>query len=289
MTEGDRRAEPAASSLPGHGWPIERQALDPLRIAALLADADWPGPEPVVLATTESTNADAARMAAAGAPEGACVVADAQTAGRGRLGRTWASPPHAGLWMSVVVRADDQPPTRLSWLPLAAGLAARDGIRALGRVPIVLKWPNDLMVPNAACGGSSGMGKLGGVLCEMQPDGAVVVGIGINVTLTSSELPVPTATSLLLEAGPVDREALLVGILGALRGRLAQWRAEDPSLATDYRAACVTIGRLIDVDLPGEYRVHGTVTGVDDQGHLVVDTQGISRTVTAGDVIHATI
>lgn len=267
----------------------DRGALDPVRIARLLAEAGWTGPEPVVLASTGSTNEEAAALAASGASEGACVVAEVQTAGRGRLGRTWESPPHAGLWMSVVVRAAGQPMRSLGWLPLAAGLATLDAIRVLGPVPISLKWPNDLMARTAGCGGSGELRKLGGILAERQPDGSVVVGIGVNVALGPDELPVPTATSLALEAGPTDREALLAQILVHLRGRVAQWRAEDPALAGDYRQACASIGRLVDVQLPGDRRVHGTVTGIDQDGQLVVDTDGNSLTVTAGDVIHATI
>lgn len=272
------------------GSPIaERAALDPSRINGLLAEGGWTGPQPTILATTGSTNADCADLAAAGAPEGSCVVADAQTAGRGRLGRTWQSPPCGGLWMSVIVRAEHQPVTRLGWLPLAAGLGTMDAIRDLGPVPISLKWPNDLMARTAGCGGAGGLRKLGGILAERQPDGSVVIGIGVNVTLGADELPLPTATSLALEAGPTDREALLVNVLLRLLDRIAQWRSGDPVLARDYRQACSSIGQLVDVQLPGGRRAHGTVTGIDEEGHLLVDTDGISLTVTAGDVIHATI
>jgi len=267
----------------------DRCALDPVLIARLLAEAGWAGPDPVILATTTSTNAEAAQLAVAGAAEGTCVAADHQTAGRGRLGRPWFGPAHAGLWMSVIVRAEDQPATRLGWLPLATGLAVVDAIRSLESIPVELKWPNDLMARSAACGGGGGLAKIGGILAERQADGSVVVGIGINVALGSHELPVIGASSLHLEGGPTDREALLVAILLRLRDRLRQWRASDPVLAEDYRLACASLGRQVEVLLPGEHKVNGVAAGIDGDGHLVVDTDGNSVTVTAGDVIHATI
>ena len=242
---------------------------------------------PRLLASVGSTNAEVAALA--DEPEGTCVVGEEQTAGRGRHDRSWHSPVHAGLWMSVLIRPGDVDTARWGWLPLIAGLAARDAVRAVQSIPLDLKWPNDLVVQHAACGGSSGTAKAGGILAEVVGPDAVVIGIGINVSLTSDELPTDTSTSLLLEGGPTDREALLAGILLGLRGRLAQWRAEDPALLRDYRAACVTIGRLVDVVLPGDERLHGVVTGIDDAGHLLVDTGANVRTVTAGDVIHATI
>jgi BirA family biotin operon repressor/biotin-[acetyl-CoA-carboxylase] ligase len=287
--EVDVTRRPARTRPPDRTRPPERVALDPVRIRALLAEAGWSGPEPLLLSTTTSTNVQAAQLAADGAAEGTCVVSEQQTAGRGRLGRTWLSPPYAGLWMSVVVRAEDQPVRRLGWLPLAVGLATMDAVRSLHPIPIALKWPNDLMARSAACGGGGGLAKFGGILAEREPDGAVVVGIGLNVAISSDELPVPTATSLYLEGGSTDRDRLLVQVLVHLQSRLRQWRAGDDALARDYRQACATLGRRVDVQLPGNRKVTGVATGIDEDGHLVVDTDGNSLTVTAGDVIHATI
>ena len=107
--------------------------------------------------------------------------------------------------------------------------------------------------------------------------------------MTSAELPVELASSVLLEGGTPDRAALLVALLAALRTRLAQWRDDDPRLMADYRHLCRTIGRLVDVDLPNGAKLSGLVAGVDDSGHLLV-TDGESTTiVTAGDVVHASI
>ena len=117
----------------------------------------------------------------------------------------------------------------------------------------------------------------------------VIVGIGINVALTPDELPTPQATSLLAEGGPVDRDALLVAILRHLFARLDQWRGSDPRLARDYRAACLTLGRIVEVSVPGGRMVRGEATSIDDDGHLVIISQGKFVSFTAGDVIHATI
>ena len=271
---------------------IDRAGLDRGRLGSLLADAEWTLPMPIALETTTSTNAEVATLALAGAAEGTCVVADEQTAGRGRQGRDWASPPSAGLWMSFLVRPGSVPRARWGWLPLLAGLAARDAIATLGRIPVGLKWPNDLMVD---AGAGVGMRKLGGILAEASGSkdaaggDAVVLGIGINAALAAHELPTPSATSLLVEGGSVDREALLVAVLRHLVLRLEQWRHSDEHLARDYRAACLTLGRIVEVSLPGGRIERGEAVSIDEDGHLQVFSEGILVSVTAGDVIHATI
>lgn len=248
---------------------------------------------PRLLATTGSTNDDAAVLARDGAPEGTCVVADEQTAGRGRLDRTWVSPQGSGLWMSVLVRPADAEATRIAWLPLLAGLAVTDALRQVGDVRAEVKWPNDIVVTAAACGGSEGPRKLGGVLSVLLPDAggsrAVVLGIGINVAMGSAELPIPRATSMLLEGGSTDRTALLAAVLAALEVRIAQWRAGDSVVEADYRERCATIGRLVRVEVPSGEPVSGVVTGIDDDGHLIVEDGETTARITAGDVIHATI
>jgi BirA family biotin operon repressor/biotin-[acetyl-CoA-carboxylase] ligase len=264
-----------------------RTRLDPERLATLLAAAssDWPAPQ--VVDSTGSTNDDVAALAVAGAPEGTSVVAEMQTAGRGRLGREWVSPMGAGLWVSVLVRPGTVDKDRWGWLSLMAGLAARDAVRAATGVKAQLKWPNDLVVNAAACGGDAGPRKLGGILSQVVDDQGVAIGIGINVALRSQELPVPQATSVFLEGGSPDREALLVALLATLHDRLAQWRRADPALVDDYREACLTIGRLVDVKMPDGSDVQGVVTGIDEAGHLKVAHGEDVRTVTAGDVFHA--
>jgi BirA family biotin operon repressor/biotin-[acetyl-CoA-carboxylase] ligase len=254
-----------------------------------MAERGLPWPTPVVKESTGSTNDDVADLAKAGAEEGTCVVAETQTAGRGRQGRSWESPAGGGLWLSVLVRPGDVDVRRWGWLSLVAGLATHDAIRESAGVPALLKWPNDLVVNAATCGGDSGPRKLGGILGQVVDDDAIAIGIGINVSLRSADLPVPRATSLLLEGGTLDREDLLVQILGSLRTRIEEWREQSPALAADYREACLTIGRLVEVQMPDGSTVRGIVTGVDDDGHLRVSDGEDVTTITAGDVIHATI
>lgn len=266
--------------------------VERLRSLLMASGASWPLPQ--VLPTTASTNDDIAELASQGSPEGSCVVADEQTAGRGRLDRTWVSPPGAGLWMSVLLRPGLVAADRYSWLPLLAGVAATDALQEACGVRAELKWPNDIVAIAAACGGSDGPRKMGGVLSAVLPDSgadhpAVVLGIGINVAMRSTDLPVPQATSVLLEGGRTDRTSLLASMIVALERRVAQWRDVDVSLATDYRARCTTIGRRVEVRLPGNREVTGVVSGIDDDGHLLISDGESSLRVTAGDVIHATI
>jgi BirA family biotin operon repressor/biotin-[acetyl-CoA-carboxylase] ligase len=267
--------------------------VDPDRVESLMAGrSTWP--RPTVVATTGSTNDDLEVLARDGAPEGTCISADEQTAGRGRLDRTWVSPPGSGLWVSILVRPGDIPVERLSWLPLIAGVAVSDALREASGVRAELKWPNDLVAIAAACGGSDGPRKLGGILSALVPGAgdhgsAVILGIGINVDMGGRDLPITQATSVLLEGGNLDRSALLAALLISLEHRLAQWRSGDGSVEEDYRTRCATIGRLVDVELPNGNRVSGVVAGIDDDGHLLVSDGESSSTITAGDVVHATI
>ena len=262
------------------------------RVEELLRARGLIWPLPVIVDVTGSTNADVEVLARAGAPEGTSVVADQQTAGRGRLDRTWESPPGGGLWVSVLLRPGDVPADRLPWLPLAAGVAVTDALLDACSVRAELKWPNDIVAIAAACGGSEGPRKLGGVLSIVVPGDegmGVILGIGVNVNMGSADLPSPRATSVLLEGGRVDRGELLAALLQALAGRVEQWRQGDPVLVTDYRTRCTTIGRHVDVELPGSAVLTGIVTGIDDDGHLLVSDGESTTTITAGDVIHATI
>ncbi|CAB4904683.1 unannotated protein [freshwater metagenome] len=266
-----------------------RTVLNVTSLQAALDAAGWAGPMPTVLDTTESTNNDVARLAAAGAVEGACIVAEHQSQGRGRQARDWVSPPHAGLWMSVLIRPKDMPRDSWTWLPLLAGLAASDAVNSIAQVPTQVKWPNDLVVI-ADHGKHQGKPfKLAGILSEAIDDSTVVLGIGINVSLTKEELPIPTGTSITLERGVVNREALMAQVLVNLVARLEQWRARDQDLVHDYRAVCATIGRTIEATLPGDKVIRGVAVQVDNDGHLVIEVGSDTVIVTAGDVIHATI
>ena len=248
-----------------------------------------PWPEPELLDTTGSTNTHLAAVLAGGrVPEGTCVVAEHQSAGKGRQGRVWESPAGAGLWLSVVIDIASVPPARRGLLPLAAGLAVTDALIEVTGLDVRLKWPNDIVIDGLARDGSPGPRKLGGVLIEAADQ--AIVGCGVNVSGAVAELPTPQATSLLIEgAPPLDRGRLLAAELGHLGARVAQWRA-DAGLIEDYRERCLSLGRSVQVLLPGGEVLAGVATAISPDGQLVVnDSQGNTRSVAAGDVIHATI
>ncbi len=275
---------------------------------ALLAPAG-PFARLEVLETVGSTNAELAARAREGEaawPHLSVLTADHQSAGRGRLGRTWSAPPRSSLAVSVLLRPGaGVPAERWSWLPLLAGLAA---VTTLGRVAGVaaeLKWPNDVLVEGR---------KVAGVLAEVVPGtdpdpdlgagapAGVVLGVGLNVSLTAAELPVPTATSLvLLGAASTDRDVLLRALLRTLADDVARWTAAGGSaagsgLAARVREACGTLGREVSVELPGRGPLTGTAEGLDDDGRLLVRRPAGSGdgggggggpvAVDAGDVVH---
>lgn len=215
---------------------------------------------------TGSTNDDARTLAEAGAPHGAAVLAVRQTKGRGRAGRTFASP-RGGLYLSVVVRLD-RPPAEWGLLALAAGVAVAGELRARG-VDAGVKWPNDVLVAGR---------KVCGVLVESQWGRApfAVVGIGLNL----ADAPVPEATSLREHGVAVERRELAEAIVARLLGVVARWSAEGKGpLLDDVRRACVTLGREVEWE-GGE----GVALDVGEDGALVVDVGGKLRRLLAADV-----
>lgn len=227
-----------------------------------------------VLDETGSTNAVLVERARAGTePEFSVVMTTSQTAGRGRLGRTWVAPPGTTIAVSVLLT----PPTtdRLSWLPLLAGLAMTRAVRSLitGH-QVALKWPNDVQVDGL---------KVSGLLAEIVPGVGVVVGAGLNLTMDETQLPTPVSTSLTLvgasEHELVDRA--LAAYLGELRSRYEGMLA-GADIRAQVVAECTTIGRRVRVELPGGDDLYGTATGIDGEGRLVVD----GRAIAAGDVTH---
>jgi BirA family biotin operon repressor/biotin-[acetyl-CoA-carboxylase] ligase len=258
---------------------VERRPLDVAVLRGRLVTADGLWREVTVVPQTGSTNADLLEAAQAGAAEGLVLVAEEQTAGRGRLGRSWSAPPGAALTFSVLLRPAGVPPTRLGWLPLLTGVAVAAAVRETTSLPASLKWPNDVLV---------GERKLAGILAEAHGD-AVVVGVGLNVTLTRAELPVPTATSLLIEdAASTDRAELLAAILTGLARRYQAWRTDPDGaeLRADYLRWSATVGREVRVELPGGTRLSGTAEDVDEVGRLVVRAPDNLVRVGAGDVVH---
>lgn len=272
---------------PSEWSDLSRPPLRSFAAQRVLAGSDlWR--ELTVVEDTGSTNADlAARARAEDLAEGVVLSADHQSAGRGRLGRTWSAPPRSGLAVSVLLAPRAVDAGRWSWLPLLAGLAVHDVLQEVAGLPAQLKWPNDVLVEER---------KICGLLAELvaQPSGpAVVIGAGLNVSLTADELPVPTATSLRLAgSAPTDRQVLLRAYLRALEHRYDRWRAAggDPrrsGIGAAYREACSTLGREVQVDLPTGEPVTGRAEGVDDDGRLLLrDRRGREHALAAGDVLH---
>jgi BirA family biotin operon repressor/biotin-[acetyl-CoA-carboxylase] ligase len=239
-----------------------------------------------VIAETGSSNADLLAAAREGAREGSVLVAESQTAGRGRMGRRWTSPPRAGLTFSVLLRPYGVPASLLGWLPLLAGTAVAAAVPAVTTVEARLKWPNDVLV---------GRAKLAGILAE-RSGSAVVLGIGINVTQRAPDLPEGGTSLLLLDpasSAPDLRSRLLLAILGALSSRYLTWRdqfspgdADACGLRQEYTSRCATLGREVRAGLPGGKEVAGPAEGVDWAGRLEIRTPTGLIPVSAGDVAH---
>ncbi|MFC9297568.1 biotin--[acetyl-CoA-carboxylase] ligase [Streptomyces sp. NPDC057011] len=283
MTPSDASAGASA----GRWSSLDRPPLNAAALErALVGEGSlWTSLE--VVTTTGSTNSDLAARAG-GLPEGAVLVAEEQTAGRGRLDRSWVAPARSGLFFSVLLKPGEAvPQERWGWLTLLAGVATATGLSRAAGVDTALKWPNDLLV---TVDGEER--KTGGILAERVTDG-VVIGIGLNVSLTEDELPVPAAGSLALaKAAVTDRDPLLKAVLRALEQWYGNWRAAggDPAasgLQETYAAGCATLGRHVRAELPGGRTLTGTAEAVDADGRLVIRTaEGTHEAVGAGDVVH---
>jgi len=296
--------------LPGDdgGWPV----LDAARLNGALASRPGLWREVRVVEETGSTNADLLARARAGAGEGLVLVAEAQTSGRGRMGRRWISPPRRALTFSVLLRPA-VPAGLLGWVPLLAGVAVASALGQTAGVGARLKWPNDVLVDDA---------KIAGILAERWGN-AVVIGTGINVLQQRGELPVPTATSLLVAqgagpaqargagpAGPLQawgagagapgpvagadmRERLLTAVLDELARWYRAWLdqprpgdADGCGLRAEYLRRSGTVGTPVTVMLPGGQRLTGTAAGIDTAGRLEIHTGTGLVQVSAGDVVH---
>lgn len=246
-----------------------------LRAGLLARGLPWTAVEAV--ARTGSTNADLAAAARAGAGSGAVLVAAEQTAGRGRLARAWSSPPGNSLSMSVLLR-----PTRgeVALLPLVVGLGVAQGLDRLG-LDARLKWPNDVLLDGL---------KVCGILAELVAADdavAVVVGIGVNVSQTADQLPVPWATSLALAGVDVSRTEAAVAVLTGVGTVAGQWLDGGwEAVAAAYAVRCDTLGRDVRVELSETDHVLGTAVGVACDGRLQVRVGSEVRTYAAGDVHH---
>lgn len=244
-----------------------------------------------------STNSEAMALAQAGAEHGTVVVADCQTAGRGRLTRQWYSPPGMNLYCSILIRRKGSRPDVvewLSWLPLATALAAAEAVQTVSSISLSLKWPNDLVY---------GDQKVGGVLCEnFQPAShgpMVVIGIGLNVNLLRESLPEDlreTATSLFeILKSPLDRNRLLAQLLNELEPVLNELTVHGANqLQHAYLRRCSTIGKLVRVIMGVEQEIVGTAESISRDGALQLRTSRSSAMgaapelieIHAADIIH---
>lgn len=262
----------------------------PLSSSRLRRDLAPDGFDLQIVERTASTNLDLADAARRGAPEGTVIVAEAQEAGRGRLDRTWISPPRAGLTYSVLLR----PLAPTGWLPMLAGLALVVALREQAGVEAALKWPNDVVLVDM----DGSERKVAGILTEVvsgadEPAPAVVIGVGVNVSTRADEFAVlppgalPPTSLALGGARTTDRETVLKAHLRALARAYAAWRSEPGSTAPLYRSVCRTLGRQVRVELPGGESLSGTATDIDQEGRLLVTgPAGDVHALAAGDVVH---
>lgn len=277
-------------------------ALDLERIRTALAD-DFTTID--FVEKTGSTNTDL--MQATNVADGTVLLADEQLSGKGRLGRTWTAPAGSQVIFSVLLLPESL--EHLGTLPLAAGLAVPDSIEGT-----VLKWPNDVHIDgNKLCGILAEAGPVGQAfkaapkteLTKVEvgkaevnkaevnkaevnkavggaaPSARVVVGMGINVTLTREDLPIEKATSLALEGRDTDRTELVITVLKNLRRRIVQWENQDPQLLRDYCAVCSSLGQEVRLETPSG-DVTGHVDEIGEDGRIMVAGEYYS----AGDVTH---
>jgi BirA family biotin operon repressor/biotin-[acetyl-CoA-carboxylase] ligase len=222
-----------------------------------------------ILDETFSTNTTALALAQDGAPDGTVVIAEAQTLGRGRLGRPWHSPPGKNLYCSIVLRRTWPPgqvSTWLSWVPLLSAAAVSRAIQVIAALRPSLKWPNDILIEHR---------KVGGLLCESSGAGTanffVIVGIGVNVNMWRDTFPDDlrdSATSLAAEAGrPFDRAVLLATLLSELEVRYeAFFSGATLDIRHEYGLRCSTIGQRVRVDMANGESIEGRADSIGEDG-----------------------
>lgn len=236
-----------------------------------------------LITRTGSTNADLRAKAddADGWPHLATLVTRDQTAGRGRLDRTWVAPAGSALAISVLLRTLPVDAAARGWIPLAAGTAMAQAVAAqLPGHDVAVKWPNDVLVDGR---------KICGILAEATSD-AVIVGAGVNTAMATDQLPVATATSFAALGVEADEDLLLAVYLEALDGYLSALVASGDAMGSGLHGAvsarCTTLGRAVRVSMPADRSLEGMATAIDAEGRLLVLSDGAEHAVSAGDVVH---
>ena len=244
-----------------------RAALDKSRINSLITQY-W---RVSVVDVTTSTQSDLAALVRSGkAKPGDVIAANFQSAGRGRLSRTFEAPKNSALLFSFYI----QPKRKKEdwgWIALIAGISVA---QALGKVKATVKWPNDILVNEK---------KISGLIAEIVGDG-VVIGIGINVGMSLEELPVLTATSLAIEGvSDIDRNEILAKVLSQFESNFITWDEGDDSVAQIYTSLSSTLGTKVQIHYPNDEIEKGLAVAISPRGELVLDS---GRRVQAGDVVH---
>ena len=287
MSNGQHTPESAAAT-------PARAPLDAARLTARLRTVGYADVD--VVRVTGSTNSDLCNRTEA--PNGTVLIAEEQSQGRGRLNRAWSAPAFSQVIVSASFLLPGVPSNRLGLVSLLAGVSIAEGLRKSAGVEATLKWPNDVLVDAR---------KLVGILVEAPHVGdvsRVVVGFGVNYDLTTSELPVPHATSVALdttrsqavgvnseEPAPelASREDIIVAILLRLQEDMERFRAmggAPQTFLSRYKKFSATLGTTVKVMLPGDSVMEGTAVDIAEDGQLIVDTGGSRTSVSAGDVVH---
>jgi len=234
------------------------------------------------LGQTGSTNKDLLARAE-GLPEFFVLATDFQTAGKGRMERSWEASPGSSVMASILLRPQFTQSSGIGWLSLLTALAITRAISNLGLAPKI-KWPNDVLIAEK---------KVSGILAEVATDlSSVVIGFGINVNQSANQLPVDTATSLLLEnATAVDRDQLLATVIKNFRSLYLELSSSGgDATASGLRQAILelsaTVGSQVSVEFPDGKKAFGLAKDIDETGRLVVTTQNETLSVSAGDVLH---
>lgn len=234
------------------------------------------------LEQTGSTNRDLLAKAE-GLPEFYVLATDFQTAGKGRMDRSWEASPGSSVMASVLLRPIFAESSGIGWLSLMTALAISQAIAELGQKPKI-KWPNDVLIADK---------KVSGILAEAAADlSCVVIGFGINVNQATAQLPVETATSLLVETGgSADRDQLLATIIQNLKKLYSELGAAGgDAISSGLREAILqisaTVGQQVSVEFPDGKKAFGKAQDIDAAGRLVVETASETLTVSAGDVLH---
>ena len=234
------------------------------------------------LEQTGSTNKDLLARSE-GLPEFFVLATDFQTAGKGRMERSWEASPGSSVMASILLRPQFTQSSGIGWLSLLTALAITKAISGLGLAPKI-KWPNDVLIAEK---------KVSGILAEVATDlSCVVIGFGINVNQSAQQLPVDTATSLSVEsADSVDRDQLLAAVIENIRSLyVGLSNASGDASASGLRQAILelssTVGSQVSVEFPDGKKAFGLAKDIDATGRLVVLTQNETLSVSAGDVLH---